>query len=322
MFLKHKHTLHANNKVRALATVTASSPKKAKLYIGVGEVQEYDLLTMTMSGCSNSGKQYGCVYSLLAVHEQNLILAGRHSGSIDAIDTRTLSIAFQLQNGHHDVVRCMAMQNSEHSPLFSGSYDGTIAQWDLQNRTQINENSIPQYKCAINSIVVPHNNCLYTASALGITKHCHKSTKTWGTKDEILSLCGTANVVHNCDTTLLRLFSSSKDGSVRVYDCTMVNEQDNDADIAMTMELVPKHSAAVTCSALNNKKKHDDDKMIATGSADKTVKIWNSSYPYLIAETVTTHQQPIRSIAWLLDSVVITGSQDGSIDIHKLLISQ
>ncbi len=54
---------------------------------------------------------------------------------------------------------------------------------------------------------------------------------------------------------------------------------------------------------------------IVSGSYDKTIKIWQSEYPYQLITTLYGHTDWVESLAILPNSNIVSGSFDNTIKI-------
>ncbi|CAO3632865.1 unnamed protein product [Cunninghamella blakesleeana] len=89
-----------------------------------------------------------------------------------------------------------------------------------------------------------------------------------------------------------RLASSSKDGTVRIWDTTL-------RKIVFT---ISQHTAAVTCV------KWGGEGLIYTASQDKTIKVWNSEG--MLVKTLQGHGHWVNTLALSTDFVLRTGPFD------------
>jgi len=97
-----------------------------------------------------------------------------------------------------------------------------------------------------------------------------------------------------------RLASSSKDGTIRVWDTTLRR-------VVMTMS---QHTAAVTCI------KWGGDGLLYSSSRDKTIKVWNATQGNLISN-LEGHGHWVNTMALSTDFVLRTGAFDHTGKIPK-----
>ena len=97
-----------------------------------------------------------------------------------------------------------------------------------------------------------------------------------------------------------RLASSSKDGTIRIWDTTLRR-------VVMTMS---QHTAAVTCI------KWGGDGLLYSSSRDKTIKVWDSTQGKLV-RTLEGHGHWVNTMALSTDFVLRTGAFDHTGKIPK-----
>lgn len=94
--------------------------------------------------------------------------------------------------------------------------------------------------------------------------------------------------------------SSSKDGTIRVWDTTLRR-------VVMTMS---QHTAAVTCI------KWGGDGLLYSSSRDKTIKVWDAIQGKLV-RTLEGHGHWVNTMALSTDFVLRTGAFDHTGKIPK-----
>ncbi|MBT9316070.1 WD40 repeat domain-containing protein [Leptothoe spongobia] len=74
------------------------------------------------------------------------------------------------------------------------------------------------------------------------------------------------------------------------------------------------HSAAVHCVALT-----PDSRLLASGSEDQTVRLWNLEEPSFLAKTLKNHQGSVYAVAFSHDGKLLaTGSEDSTVQLWNL----
>ncbi|KAL4746142.1 hypothetical protein BDW72DRAFT_197957 [Aspergillus terricola var. indicus] len=131
---------------------------------------------------------------------------------------------------------------------------------------------------------------------------CPRVEETWSS--EIQTLEGhthwVASLVFTSDGRLLA--SGSDDHSIKLWDPTT-------GDLKQTLN---DHSESVVCIALS-----PDEKILASASFDQTVKLWDPNTGDL-KRTLYDHSDAIRSVTWLNDGLIVTGSNNHSIKIWNV----
>ncbi|KAJ1811906.1 ribosome assembly [Coemansia sp. RSA 2598] len=195
--------------------------------------------------------------------------------------------------GHTEAVLSVSF-SPDGSQLASGSGDTTVRIWDLATET-------PRFTCkghknwVLSIAWSPNSQTLasggmdnqvrlwdpQTGDAIGAPLNGHKKWITslaW----EPLHINPKGN----------RLASSSKDGTVRVWDTTL----------RRCIFTLAGHTAAVTCV------KWGGDGRIYSSSQDKTIKIWNADGS--LYKTLTGHAHWVNTLAFSTDYVLRTGAYD------------
>jgi WD40 repeat protein len=284
-----------SDKVRTLVS------HEMRLFAGCKQVEEFDVSsnqrvrTSTGQGNMKLDKD-GSVYSMHVIASKNMIVCGRHSGKIQLIDLTNLQIVSELE-GHTNTVKSFTTISDD--ILLSGSYDKTVRVWDLKKMREVTDTKISsfEHKGYVNALYYnPRSKKLYAASTnmsvfdfeLGkVAKKVSLEDKNQH-KDEVLGFaCKKGDI----------LFTCSSDTTVKAFDMKL-NKSVN------TMK---GHTQSVPCI-------DSSSTSIFSASADGSLVRWAID-GYYQEETVQAHNDPIRALNVVHETLVATGAQDNSVKL-------
>ncbi|KAJ1675271.1 hypothetical protein EV182_001590 [Spiromyces aspiralis] len=234
---------------------------------------------------SNMPGHSEAVLSVSFSPDGNQLASGSGDTTVRIWDLATETPQFTCK-GHTNWVLCIAW-SPDGQTLASGGMDGTVNTLYHSEKPLIDgdacaeagqDRRLTSVYCTLDQIRLW---CPKTGKELGPPLKGHRKWIT-GLSWEPLHLNPTAN----------RLASSSKDGTVRIWD----------TKLRRSTASVAGHTAAVTCVRWGG------DGRIYTGSQDKTIKIWNTDGS--LWKTLTGHAHWVNSLTLSSDFVLRTGAND------------
>ncbi|RGB25566.1 putative Notchless [Rhizophagus diaphanus] len=204
-------------------------------------------------------------------------------------------------SGHNDAILSVSF-SPDGTQLATGSGDTTVRIWDLNTET-------PHFTCKGHTNWVlyiswsPNGKLLASGSMDKTVRLWIPSTgKSLGDPLKGHTQCITclAWEPQHLNPKCNRLASSSKDGTIRVWDTTLRR-------VVMTMS---QHTAAVTCI------KWGGDGLLYSSSRDKTIKVWDAIQGKLV-RTLEGHGHWVNTMALSTDFVLRTGAFDHTGKISK-----
>lgn len=313
-----------SDKIRALAYC----PKLNQLFAGCCHVEVFDLAKQTnISTLKSIAGELGSVYSLYLLNSTSssggsggdLVLCGRHDGTLEMFDLRADSRPISSIKSHTNTIRSISQLSN--GRIITGSYDTTCQVYDMRASKFVSlANTYPSltshrhsgYVNAISEYITSDRSRLYTASQSGISVFAKKSTSDDyaidasqtrmdknGHKDEVL---GMARVdIHEQPF----IVSCSKDTTLKVYDL-FLNKSIN------TMY---GHSSSVTCVCV-------DQSTYRAFSTDASGMLFQWSLEgFYNEDSIQAHDDPIRALTLVQtnDSMqVATGAQDNTIRLWSV----
>jgi len=205
-------------------------------------------------------------------------------------------------HSHHVVALALAPDGRQ---VISGSHDGTIKVWDLENGLELITIS-PKKKRAYDKVV----------SSLAVTPDGKQvisgflsefSLTVWDldSSQEIRTLSGHMGSVNAVAVTPdgKRIVSGSADKDLKIWDL----------DSGQVIRTLTGHMGSVNAVAVT-----PDGKRVISGSDDKTLKIWDLDSGQVI-RTLTSHIGSVNAVAVTPDGKqVISGSDDETMKIWDL----
>jgi WD40 repeat protein/transcriptional regulator with XRE-family HTH domain len=214
-------------------------------------------------------------------------------------DGKMLDLAWQA---HTAAVQALAFSPDEHT-LATGSWDGTIKLWNLENGTlsggQVSLLWLGQHAGSIHRLVfTPDGRTLASGGDDAAIRLWDVST---GEHLQTLSCQSSAvnAVAWSPDGRLLA--SGSFDGSIQLWQMQGIQA----AQSGTATRILRGHSGLVWSVAFA-----PDGRTLASGSFDGTVKLWDVASGEG-RETLTGHTAPVNAVAWSPDgSLLASGSRD------------
>lgn len=224
------------------------------------------------------------VFSLAAIQEYNLVLAGDMNGGlhwIDLADTRNISIS----NGHLCGVFSILPLGKR---VLTGGGKGRLLVWSAENRKLLH--SLQITNTSIRAIAF---SSLRNEVALGCSDN-----NIYLLDADTLQLRQTINQAHNSSVFSLAyansgqmLFSGGRDAFLNAWQL--------EPEVQL-VKSVPAHNFSINALTLI-----DEEKFLVTASRDKTVKVWNSQSLKLlkVLDTIRDagHRHSVNRLLWLQD---------------------
>lgn len=199
---------------------------------------------------------------------------------IDAL-YKTLSQTWELNNlkGHDNAVTSFSI-SPNNQILASGSYDDTIKLWNINTGKKI---------CTITG----HSDSIYSVS--------------FSFDGKIL-----ASASSNSSVPFDNDFLRNDDNSIKIWDSNTCQEimtlTGHEKDDAFS-------SAVVNSVSFNPHNNHNNVPILASGSTDKTIKLWNTQTGEVIC-TLTGHNDSVHSVNFSPDGkMLVSGSSDRTIKL-------
>jgi WD40 repeat protein len=204
----------------------------------------------------------------------------------------------RLLTGHEGVVSSVAV-TPDGRLIVSGSYDRTVAVWDLETGARIRQ--LAGHRDPVSSVAVaPDGRRIASASYdrtvvvwdLESDAHIHR---LFGHKDSVSSVAVTPDG-H-------RIVSGSKDETIAVWDL----------ETGACIRQLTGHEKGVISVAVGR-----DGRRIVSGSDDRTVAVWDLESGTRIHQ-LHGHQDAVSSVAVVLDGrLIVSGSHDRSAAVWDL----
>lgn len=209
-------------------------------------------------------------------------------------------------NGHRDQVSCVAF-SADGRILYSGSLDGTVKLWDLSRYRLIA--TLPDQGWGTAAIaVLPKTQTLVSGGTDGkitLWDLAHRQQPPHPQVTLVQHQDWTSALVINAAGD--RLFSSSKDGTVRLWQLPN----------GRLLQTLSDPSAPITSLALD-----PNDTILVGGSAEGTITLWNLSQNFR-CRTLKAHGDEITAIALSPDGKLLaTGSADSTLQIWHLATTE
>jgi WD40 repeat protein len=214
-------------------------------------------------------------------------------------DGKILNLAWQA---HTAAVQALAFSPDEHT-LATGSWDGTIKLWNLENGTlsgeQVSLLWLGQHTGSIQRLVfTPDGRTLASGGDDAAIRLWDVST---GKHLQTLSCQSSAVYALAWSPDGGLLASGSFDGSIQLWEMQGIQA----AQSCTATRILRGHSGLVWSVAFA-----PDGRTLASGSFDRTVKLWDME-SLEVRETLVGHTAPVNAVAWSPDgSLLASGSRD------------
>ncbi|MFN5396885.1 MAG: eIF2A-related protein [Pseudanabaena sp.] len=201
--------------------------------------------------------------------------------------------------GHRNRVRVVAF-SPKNEMIASGSIDNTIKVWNLDGKELL---TLTGHVQGVSSVVFsPDGKMIASGSA-------DHTIKLWNLKDKNLRVLVEH---HNVNSVV---FSSLCGDSLNNYGTTLISGSDNSIKLwdikGIEILALTGHSEEVRSVAYSH-----NSKLIASGSADQTIKLWNLDGEL---STISGHSGGIRGVAFSPDGKIIAScSSDKTIKLWDL----
>ncbi|KAJ9273594.1 hypothetical protein DTO212C5_228 [Paecilomyces variotii] len=241
-----------------------------------------------------------------------VLASGSHDKTIRLWDTTTGLLQRTLED-HLDLVRAIAFSSCGRL-LASGSHDSTIKLWDTSSgalkRTLTVEGPLQEtldgFQGSVGAVAFSPDSRLLASGT-------HDSAiRLWDTTTGALrrTLEGHTfsvwTVAFSPDSQLLA--SGSFDSTAKLWDISTEVLQGNFIEKRAAQQTIDGHLGSVGIITFS-----PDGKMLASGSIDRTVKLWDAITGTLL-QTLEGHLDFIRTVKFSLDGrFLISGSNDGAV---------
>jgi len=238
------------------------------------------------------------IYTVAYTPDGKYIISGSWDHLIKLWNASTGKLEAILE-GHIATVNVLAI-SEDGKILYSSSWDHTIRKWDLENKTCLGTWEVPT-DSVLSLAITPD----MIISGLGDkTVKCRNRT-TGECNQTINDHTGVVVVVAsnpNPESSLL-FATGSLDDTIKLYD-----------DRSSCTRTLEGHSSWVTSLSFNK-----NGSLLASGSNDHTVKIWNLS-DGICLHTMRVNFSPVLSVVFSPDgSQLVSGHGDGTICVWKMM---
>ena len=207
--------------------------------------------------------------------------------------------------GHTDAVRSI-VYSPDGSTLATGSYDSAVRLWNASTGTHI-KNLLGHTDRVLSVAYSPDGETLASGSVDSAVRLWDASTGTHiknllGHTDAVIS------VAYSPDGGILA--TGGEDHTVRLWELTPNTNTDT---TDTTVSLLPDTTLLGHTDAVISVAYSPDGETLATGSADKTIRLWDASTGTHI-KTLRGHVNWVRSVAYSPDgSTLASGSADNTV---------
>jgi WD40 repeat protein/transcriptional regulator with XRE-family HTH domain len=214
-------------------------------------------------------------------------------------DGQMLELAWQA---HTAAVQALAFSPDEHI-LATGSWDGTLKLWNLENRTlsggQVSLLWVGQHTGSIHRLVFTADGSLLASG--GDDAAIRFWDVSTGKLLQTLSCQSSAVYALAWSPDGRMLASGSFDGSIHLWQ----TQRAETVPLGTATHILTGHSGPVWSVAFA-----PDGRTLASGSFDRTVKLWDVEC-FEERETLGEHTAPVNAVAWSPDgSLLASGGRD------------
>jgi WD repeat-containing protein 61 len=249
----------------------------------------------------------GVIYSSCLIPEFSLLLIGNNMGGIHVIDlVKRAEVRYLLahKNGVFDM-----LWNPDAEHIYAAGADGIVTVWNVHDFHCVKAIKLCDQKIRSFSL-----NQEIGILAIGCGDNFIRlmSTKTLEQLHAWEAHTQSVNVV-SFDPTGRYLLSGSKDAFLNCWD---VNQD------FKVIEKIPAHNFAIYSIAW-----HPEAELFATGSRDKTVKIWNASdFSFLLRidrDKFQGHTHSVNTLYWSsFNNYLLSGGDDQTICVWEIEVLQ
>lgn len=300
---------------KPLESVAATSPK-VPIFSSPSGLQKYLkpkylLFSLTAIAILGLGQFWYLQVRRFTTEFSSSVDSQQKSSTIDNKPSQKFFLANTI-SGNLDSILSVAI--SPDSKIVASNDNETIKLWNHQTGREIA--TLEGHKSRVNAIVIsPDGKTLASGSE-------DKTIKLWNLANgkEIRTITGHSDSVHaiaiSPDGKILA--SGSNDKTIRLWDL----------QTGAAIRTITGHSSWVRSVAIGSfnssfgNENENDNKILASGSTDKTIKVWNLSTGKLI-HTLKGHTQSVTSLAISpsikgSDVTLVSGSADRSVNIWNL----
>ncbi|MEI7489390.1 MAG: WD40 repeat domain-containing protein, partial [Chryseobacterium sp.] len=181
--------------------------------------------------------------------------------------------------GHKDWISCLAV-TQDNKFLVSGSLDGTIKIWNLENKSKPEPINTISINRRINSLAISHDGKILVSGDSGNTIKIWE-IKTW-TLEELKNLKSESATFtftdHEDDVYSLAISSDNKllvsgsaDNTIKIWDLERLNKRLNNNQESKPYLTFSDHQGPIDTIAISNVRKNNY--IIVSGSSDNTIKV-------------------------------------------------
>lgn len=265
---------------------------------GDGIIAKWNIENFTSEGAM--AKVNAITYSMLRIPESPYLLVGQNLGEVHVIDIESHKEVKLLQISAKGVFDLKYFP--EFNLIFACTEDGIIASIDTATLKVTNHKKISSGKIRkINTSAIGKNIILSCSDGyireidpFSLQSIQENKLSDWGVN---CALFNPFNQMYVC---------GSRDARIRILDTSF-----------QVIREIPAHNYAIYDIILL-----DDKKLFASASRDKTIKIWNEDFDFLLRlnkENFDGHTHSVNCISWLNSpNILVSAGDDRKIIVWKI----
>lgn len=307
--------------------LTVSADKTAKIWDAEGKLEK----TFTFEGGVEQ-QLLGCLWQ-----GENLLVVNLN-GDITYLDQANPAKPIKVLKGHNKIITALAYDTAT-SRLYSGSYDGTILQWNLETGIAVpiagqgHTNSVTQAFVQGKNLVSVSMDDTLRVTPLDSLQYAQQGVKLDSQPQSVtVSHSGNLTVVATLNSVVVLRGEKVVHTLATKYQPTSVAVSADDAEVAVgakdnsihihslsgdslkEVAVLTNHRGSLTALAYS-----PDGKWLASADANRDVFVWDKASRALKIEGWVFHNAKVTSLAWNPNSkFIVTGSLDSHVYVWNV----